>query len=86
MATKLPIPLPPKHSLSKLSSLIKVWTLPYFQRHFRDNFTSKISQYFENLDPPLICYQYKKTIRNVIFNYMYNIVTSDPNVRSSIQS
>ena len=23
--------------------------------------TSKIPQYFENLDPPLICYQYKKT-------------------------
>ena len=45
---------------------------------------SKSPQYFENLDPPLICYQYKKPIRNIIFNY--NQVTSDPDVRSSIQS
>ena len=52
---------------------------------FRDHrVTSKIPQYFENLDPPLICYQYKKPIRNIIFNY--NQVTSDPDVRSSIQS
>ena len=29
---------------------------------FRDRrVASKITQYFENLDPPLICYQYKKT-------------------------
>ena len=45
---------------------------------------SKIPQYFENLDPPLICYQYKNPIRNIIFNY--NQVTSDPDVLSSIQS
>ena len=46
--------------------------------------TSKIPQYFENLDPPLICYQYKSPIRNIVFNY--NQVTSDPDVLSSIQS
>ena len=45
--------------------------------------SSKIPQYFENLEPPLICYQYKNPIRNIIFNY--NQVTSDPDVRSSIQ-
>lgn len=42
---------------------------------------SKIPQYFENPDPPLICYQYKKPIRNIIFNY--NKVTSDPNILES---
>ena len=52
---------------------------------FRDHrVTSKIFQYFENLDPPLICYQYRTTIRNIIFNY--NQVTIDPDVPSSIQS
>ena len=38
---------------------------------------------FENLDPPLICYQYKSPIRNIIFNY--NQVTFNPDVLSSIQ-
>ena len=43
---------------------------------FRDHIvTSKIPQYFENLDPPLICYQYNTPIRSIIFNY--NQVTSD---------
>ena len=52
---------------------------------FRDHrVASKIPQYFENVDPPLICYQYTNLIRNIIFNY--NQVTSDPDVRSSIQS
>ena len=52
---------------------------------FRDHrVISKIPQYFENLDPPLICYQYEKPIRNIIFNY--NKVTSDPDVLNSIQS
>ena len=51
---------------------------------FKDHrVTSKIPQYFENLDPPLICYQYKSPIQNIIFNY--NQVTSDPDVLSSIQ-
>ena len=45
--------------------------------------TSKIPQYFENLDPPLICYQYKSPIRNIILNY--NQVTSDPDVLMFIQ-
>ena len=48
-----------KHSLSKLSSLIKLG-LNIFNI-FRDHrVTSKIPQYFENLDPPLICFQYKR--------------------------
>ena len=52
---------------------------------FRDHrVASKIPQYFENLELPLIIYQYKKPIRNIIFNY--NQVTSDHDVRSSIPS
>ena len=38
----------------------------------------------QNLDPPLICYQYKKPIRNIIFNF--NLVTSDPDARSYMSS
>ena len=45
--------------------------------------TSKIPQYFENLDPPSSLLSVQKTIRNIIFNY--NQVISDPDVRSSIQ-
>lgn len=46
---------------------------------FRDSrVISKIPQYFDKLDPPIICYQYKKPIRNAIFNY--NKITADPNI------
>ena len=53
---------------------------------FRDHrVTSKIPQYFEDLDPPLICYQYKNPIRNIIFNYNQVTYDYDPDVLSSIQ-
>ena len=85
--------LPPKTQFIKIKFINKGLDLLNISNIFRDNIsnifrdnrvTSKIPQYFENLDPPLICYQYKKPIRNIIFNY--NQVTSDPDVRSSIQS
>ena len=48
---------------------------------FRDHrVISKIPQYFENLDPLLIC----KLLEISFFNY--NQVTSDPDVRSFMQS
>ena len=78
-------PLPPKTQFIKIKFINQGLDLLNISNIFRDHrVTSKIPQYFENLDPPLICYQYKKPMRNIIFNY--NQVTSDPDVRSSIQS
>ena len=77
--------LPPKTQYIKIKFINQGLDLLNISNIFRDHrVASKIPQYFENLDPPLICYQYKKPIRNIIFNY--NQVTSDPDVRSSIQS
>ena len=77
--------LPPKTQFIKIKFINQGLDLLNISNIFRDyRVASKIPQYFENFDPPLICYQYKKLIRNIIFNY--NQVTSDPDVRSSIQS
>ena len=70
--------LPPKTQFIKIKFVNQ--GLDIFRDH---RVTSKIPQYFENLEPPLICCQYKNPIRNIIFNY--NQVTSDPDVLSSIQ-
>ena len=76
--------LPPKTQFIKIKFVNQGLDLLNISNIFRDHrVTSKIPQYFENLEPPLICYQYKNPIRNIIFNY--NQVTSDPDVLSSIQ-
>ena len=76
---------PPKTQFIKIKFVHQGLDLLNISNILRDHrVTSKIPQYFENLDPPLICYQYKIPIRNIIFNY--NQVTSDPDVLSSIQS
>ena len=77
-------PLPPKTQFIKIKFVKQGLDLLNISNIFRNHrVTSKIPQYFENLDPPLICYQYKSPIRNIISNY--NQVTSDPDVLSSIQ-
>ena len=39
-------------------------------RIFRDNTVeSSIPDYFENKEPPIICYKYNKPIRSTIFNF-----------------
>ena len=76
--------LPPKTQFIKIKFVKQGLDLLNISNIFRDpRVTSKIPQYFENLDSPLICYQYKNPIRNIIYNY--NQVTSDPDVLSSIQ-
>ena len=77
-------PLPPKTQFIKIKFVNQGLDLLNISNIFRDHrVTSKIPQYFENLDSPLICYQYNNPIRNIIFNY--NQVTSNPDVLSSIQ-
>ena len=39
-------------------------------KSFRDNTVeSSIPDYFDNKEPPIICYKYNKPIRNTIFNF-----------------
>ena len=74
----------PKTQFIKIKFVNEGLDLLNISNLFRDHrVTSKIHQYFENFDPPLICYQYKNPIRNIIFKY--NQVTSDSDVLSSIQ-
>ena len=41
-----------------------------FRSIFRDNTVeSSIPDYFENKEPPIICYKYNKPIRSTIFNF-----------------
>ena len=76
--------LPPKTQFIKIKFVNQGLDLLNISNIFRDHrVTSKIPQYCENLDPLLICYQYKSPIWNIIFNY--NQVTSDTDVLSSIQ-
>ena len=64
-----------KPLLLKLKFINKGFDLLNISNIFRDfHVQSKIPQYFEYLEPPLICYQYKKPIKNLIFNY-YNLTT-----------
>ena len=55
--------LPPKTQFIKIKFINQGLDLLNISNIFRDNrVISKIPQYFENLDPPLICYQYKNLL------------------------
>ena len=55
--------LPPKTQFIKLKFINQGLDLLNISNIFRDHrVASKIPQYFENLEPPLICYQYKKPL------------------------
>ena len=49
---------------------------------FKDrSVTSSIPTYFENSEPPIICYKYNKPIRNTIFNF--NKLVSDLDIHAN---
>ena len=49
---------------------------------FRDNnVISSVPSYFENTESPIICYKYKKAIRNIILNF--NRLVSDLDIKTS---
>ena len=76
--------LPPKTHFIRIKFVNQGLDLLNISEIFWDHrVTCKIPQYFENLDPTLICYQYRNPIRNIIFNY--NQVISDADVLSAIQ-
>ena len=55
--------LPPKTQFIKIKFINQGLDLLNISNIFRDNrVASKIPQYFENIDPPLIYYQYKKPL------------------------
>jgi hypothetical protein len=41
----------------------------------------KVPKYFKNLEPPMICYKYKKSTRGLIFNY--SKIVSDLNIETT---
>ena len=43
--------------------------------------TSSIPDYFQNSEPPMICYTYNKPIRNIIFNF--NKLVSDLDIHAN---
>ena len=50
---------------------------------FRDNSVeSSIPIYFENKEPPIICFEYNKHIRNTIFNF--NELVADLDIETNI--
>ena len=49
---------------------------------FKDrSVTSSIPAYFQNSEPPIICYKYKKPIRNTVFNF--NKLVSDLDIHAN---
>ena len=73
----------PKRRFIKIPFINKGFDLLNISNIFKDHrVQSKIPQYFDNLEPPMICYKYQKPVRKFIFNY--NQVTSDPKVNETI--
>ena len=49
---------------------------------FKDrSVTSSIPSYFQNSEPPIICYKYNKPIRNTVFNF--NKLVSDLDIHAN---
>ena len=49
---------------------------------FKDrSVTSSIAAYFQNSEPPIICYKYNKPIRNTVFNF--NKLVSDLDIHAN---
>ena len=49
---------------------------------FKDrSVTSSIHAYFQNSEPPIICYKYNKPIRNTVFNF--NKLVSDLDIHAN---
>ena len=54
---------------------------------FRDNTVeSSIPDYFENKEPPIICYKYNKPIRSIIFNFNKLVANLDIDTKISKSS
>ena len=65
--------------LLKFLSLIKELTLPSI---FQDkSVIQSIPTYFQNSEPPIICYKYNKPIRNTVFDF--NKLVSDLDIHAN---
>ena len=73
-------------TLSKFHSSIRVHCIDFIDLPsiFRDNTVeSSIPAYFENKEPPVICYKYNKLIRSTIFNF--NKLVADLDIDTTTQ-
>ena len=55
-----------------------------FQDRSVTSVTSCITDYFQNSEPPIICYKYNKPIRHTIFNF--NKLVSDLDIHANTPS
>ena len=78
---KLSFPLPKRHfiKIPFINKGIEFIDLPSI---FKDrSVTSSIPAYFQNSEPPIICYKYNKPIRNTVFNF--NKLVSDLDIHAN---
>ena len=69
--------------LKFLSSIIKGIDFIDLPSIFQDkSVIQSIPTYFQNSEPPIICYKYNKPIRNTIFNF--NKLVSDLDIHANI--
>ena len=78
-------------SLNKLNHKRHFITIPFINKGiefidlpsiFKDrSVTSSIPAYFQNSEPPIICYKYNKPIRNTVFNF--NKLVSDLDIHAN---
>ena len=71
-----------KRHFIKIPFINKGIELIYLPSIFQErDVTSSIPIYFQNSEPPIICYKYNKPIRNTIFNF--NILVSDLDIHAN---
>ena len=54
------------------------------RKNLRNCDISSIPDYFQNSEPPIICYKYNKPIRHTIFNF--NKIVSDLDIHANTPS
>ena len=67
-----------KRHFIKISFINKVIGFIDLPNIFKDrSVTSSIPTYFQNSEPPIICYKYNKLVRNTIFNFNQHVSDLD---------
>ena len=67
-----------RHSMLSLLSSLPISVLRILDK---GSVTSSIPAYFQNSEPPIICYKYNKLIRNTVFNF--NKLVSDLDIHAN---
>ena len=67
-----------RHSMLSFLSFLLISVLRILDK---GSVTSSIPAYFQNSEPPIICYKYNKLIRNTVFNF--NKLVSDLDIHAN---